>query len=309
VFTVAGAIVGANPLKTPPSARLASIGRFDYDVCRGDLVPFAEALDQTLPSLNARTTLRGMVYVETEDPLTSTPSQPFLADMLTKTPTGRYRVLLQHQTSSVITNDAFFFQTDHDVFLVTPSDSGHRFNVVYHPFTCDFIATAARGGLDDLLTLTSQLRDDRGQHFQDRYGPDPTQVALSATNDENQPVAVTREFVDFTSSGAFSAYNWELFLHIPWLIATRLQANQRFEEARKWYHYIFDPTSRPGADAAASPDKPTQRFWNVLPFWKEEGKEIHSIDDLLRGAADLSQAFRQWREEPFKPFVVGRAPQ
>ena len=28
------------------------------------------------------------------------------------------------------------------------------------------------------------------------------------------------------------------------LIANRLNGNQQFEEAQKWYHYVFDPTSR-----------------------------------------------------------------
>jgi hypothetical protein len=292
-----------------PVLTMSRIGRFDYDICRGDLVPFAESLTGTLPPLSTTTTRRGMMYVEIEDPVTGTPpSQPFLT-ALTKTPRGRYRVLLPHQFSSIITNDAFFFQTDRDVFLVTPNAPGYRFNVFYHPFTCDFIATATRDGVDKLLTLKSQLNDDGGQHFKDNYGPDGTQVELTELDDDNQPVAVTREHVDFSGSGAFGAYNWELFFHIPWLIATRLQANQRFEEARRWFHYIFDPTSRPGADAPAPERKPTQRFWNVLPFWKAEGKEIRSIDDLLRGAADLSEAFRQWREDPFKPFVVGRARQ
>jgi hypothetical protein len=300
--------LGASEVESPvlPMSR---IGRFDYDICRGDVVPFTEALTGALPLLGTTTTRRGMMYVEKEDPVTGTPpSQPFLT-ALTKTPRGRYRVLLPHQFSSIITNDAFIFQTDLDVFLVTPNAPGYRFNVFYHPFTCDFIATATRDGVDKLLTLNSQLNDDGGQHFKDKYGPDGTQVELTELDDDNQSVAVTREHVDFSGSGAFGIYNSELFFHIPWLIATRLQANQRFEEARRWFHYIFDPTSRPGADAPATELKPTQRFWNVLPFWKAEGKEIRSIDDLLRGAADLSEAFRQWREEPFKPFVIGRARQ
>ena len=50
------------------------------------------------------------------------------------------------------------------------------------------------------------------------------------------------EQVDFNYGGMYSIYNWELFFHIPLLIATRLSQNQKFEAARNWFHYIFDPT-------------------------------------------------------------------
>jgi hypothetical protein len=301
---------GPGAAKLPISTLINRIGRFDLAACGGDLVPTEETLTQTIPALDSSVRLKGMMYVEIEDPPTQIPTQPALWGTLAKTPVGKYRILVPHQYSGPITNGPFFFQTDHDAFLNTNALPGYRFNMFRHPFTCDFIATALRDGVEALLTLKSQVaNDDDGQNFQDNYAPDGTQVQLTEVDEDNETVAVTREFVDFSSSGAYSIYNWELFFHIPWLIATRLEANQRFEEARKWFHYIFDPTSRPGADAPLTELKPTQRFWNVLPFWRIEGKDISSIDDLLRGTANMSEAFRQWREDPFKPFVVGRARQ
>ena len=50
--------------------------------------------------------------------------------------------------------------------------------------------------------------------------------------------------VEFQSGGAYEVYNWELFFHIPLLIAVRLSSNQRFAEAQRWFHYIFDPDRR-----------------------------------------------------------------
>src|SRR5690606_29639855 len=44
-------------------------------------------------------------------------------------------------------------------------------------------------------------------------------------------------------SGAYGLYYQELFLHIPLLIANHLNANQQFEEAQRWYHYVFNPIS------------------------------------------------------------------
>ena len=78
-------------------------------------------------------------------------------------------------------------------------------------------------------------------------------------------------------SGAYSIYNWEIFFHIPLLIATKLSQNQQFEEAQKWFHYIFDPTTN-------SADPVPQRFWKFLPFCEcSASDEINgSIESLLR---------------------------
>ena len=56
---------------------------------------------------------------------------------------------------------------------------------------------------------------------------------------------VSTEDVDFSQRRLFP-YNWEVFFHIPLLMATRLSGNQRFEEAQRWFHYIFDPTETKG---------------------------------------------------------------
>ncbi|MHC8346663.1 Tc toxin subunit A-related protein [Pseudomonas sp. RT6P73] len=47
--------------------------------------------------------------------------------------------------------------------------------------------------------------------------------------------------------GANSLYLWELFFHMPFLVAHRLNQEQRFEDATRWLHYLFDPScaSRP----------------------------------------------------------------
>ena len=58
--------------------------------------------------------------------------------------------------------------------------------------------------------------------------------------------------VEFQPGGAYETYNWELFFHIPLLIATRLKANQRFEEAQRWFHFIFDPTGASGGERPAT---------------------------------------------------------
>ncbi|MEO0843042.1 MAG: hypothetical protein AAF063_29645 [Cyanobacteria bacterium J06643_5] len=64
---------------------------------------------------------------------------------------------------------------------------------------------------------------------------------------------VTNNQLDF--DGAYGAYFWEIFFHIPFLIGSTLNAHQRYNEARQWYQYIFNPT-------ISEKDK----FWRFLPF-------------------------------------------
>jgi hypothetical protein len=57
--------------------------------------------------------------------------------------------------------------------------------------------------------------------------------------------------LDFDSSNGL--YYWEIFFFAPMLIAGALNDAQRFDDARRWYEYVFDPTRR-------------ERYWRFLPF-------------------------------------------
>jgi hypothetical protein len=111
--------------------------------------------------------------------------------------------------------------------------------------------------------------------------------------------------LDFSSSGAYSVYNWELFYHVPIMIAIHLSKNQRFEEAQKWLHYIFDPT-----DDSAGPTP--ERFWKVKPFQYTDVKPIEEIlVNLSTGAdpklrQDTINSIDAWKDAPFRPHVVAR---
>jgi hypothetical protein len=41
--------------------------------------------------------------------------------------------------------------------------------------------------------------------------------------------------------GPYGRYFTELFLYLPWLVAYRLNAEHRYEEAERWLRYVFDP--------------------------------------------------------------------
>lgn len=111
--------------------------------------------------------------------------------------------------------------------------------------------------------------------------------------------------LDFTSSGAYGVYNWELFYHVPLTIAINLSKNQRFEEAQRWFHYIFDPTD--------DSDGPTpERYWKVKPFQYTDIKLIEEILVNLSSGTDpwlqeeTINSIGAWKDAPFRPHVVAR---
>ena len=158
-----------------------------------------------------------------------------------------------------------------------------------------------RYGIDGLLNPdpdgeASDLRRQLINHeFFDDYGPDEDFV--------EKPVP--KEKIEFSYSGAYSLYNWELFFHAPFLIANSLSNNQRFEEAQKWYHYIFDPTD-------VSSDPFPARFWKIKPFymgvnlfiqWLKE-TSLTEKEEAIR--ENLERQINEWRANPFSPHLLAR---
>ena len=111
--------------------------------------------------------------------------------------------------------------------------------------------------------------------------------------------------LDFSSAGAYSLYNWELFFHAPLTMALHLSRNQHFAEAQKWLHYIFDPTD--------DSDGPTPaRFWKVRPFQSTDVAQVEALlVNLATGtdaelAEETANSIAAWQRAPFRPDVVAR---
>lgn len=81
----------------------------------------------------------------------------------------------------------------------------------------------------------------------------------------------TSEAMDF--NGANGLYFWELFFHLPFLVASRFANEQQFVQAQKWLHYIFDP-------AMSKKDK-APAYWNVYPLAPNAGQVAHLLADPL----------------------------
>ena len=111
--------------------------------------------------------------------------------------------------------------------------------------------------------------------------------------------------LDFSTGGAYSIYNWELFFHAPLLIAIHLSQNQKFQDAQNWFHTIFDPTD--------DSDGPTPaRFWKVRPFQSTDAQLVQEIlVNLSTGEnsqlqKDTLNSIQVWTQAPFQPFVVAQ---
>ena len=200
-------------------------------------------------------------------------------------------------------DDAVFMPTGTVATDATTTSSRYLFTRFYHPYTCLFLKQLSRYGVEGLLNpdpewgadsenLYRQLTPLEAFDFETSYLPDYW-VA------DNYPV----NEIDFDHDSPYGSYNWELFFHIPLLIATRLMQNQRFSEARRWFNYIFDPTHTDG--------QAPSRFWKIRPFYEEQLKgpteTLQELMDLLEQKNyQLEQQVTQWEQDPFNPHAIAR---
>ncbi|WP_454607314.1 Tc toxin subunit A-related protein [Streptomyces tendae] len=186
---------------------------------------------------------------------------------------------------------------------------GMRFENFYHPLVCTLRSVLYRDGIDGLMRRDVQLADT-GFDFAKTY--QPTSVVARPYPVEN---------IDFNLSAAYGTYNWELFFHLPFDIADRLRTDQQFDRARAWLHYIFNPVGVIDPPDPANPSPPPaapQKYWITKPFFQTTAAQYveQNIDEIMYALAsdptgtaisDLAFAVSQWRDKPFRPYVVARS--
>jgi hypothetical protein len=175
------------------------------------------------------------------------------------------------------------------------------FEPFHHPYAKDLVRRLERDGVDGLLTIEAQNPDgdDKGGnngHFAKEYVPSTKYVAT--------PYSPYN--IDFRTQGPYAQYNWELFFHAPHLIASRLMQDARYEEARDWLHYIFNPTTTSTAPVP-------KRFWNVQ--WFRDHGESESADELMTAlaanepadlVAQIQAQIDQWIRYPADPHRIAQ---
>ena len=180
-----------------------------------------------------------------------------------------------------------------------------EFEPFYHPFARTFLRELEIGGTDRLMQRNLQLN--------------PLQVQGQGSFDFNalyQPQAPVAkpypvEDVDFSVSGAYALYNWEIFYHAPMFVAAQLMRNQQYQAAMQWLEYIFDPTD-------PSPSPVPGHFWRMAPFYEMNAtdwlnQQIQNIlatlaADAQKGISDpdTAAAIADWLAHPYDPHRVAK---
>ncbi len=181
--------------------------------------------------------------------------------------------------------DAFYLQND------VRSDGKYELRRLNTSLSEDIASILFNRGLEELLATRTQLalkEHPTGLNLQSAEVSDST-----GTGD-----------VDF--SGSMGAYLREIFFHIPFLIADHLNSQGRFEDAQRWYHYVFDPTASEtiqGLPGGLSDEerrrRELDRNWRYREF---RGLTLES----LRAQLTNERAIDEYRREPFNPHAVAR---
>jgi hypothetical protein len=182
----------------------------------------------------------------------------------------------------------------------------YTFENFFHPFVGQLIQrlneTSVAGMLDpDFL---STLRAP--------YTKSDYDTSAASGNTSAGGITLRDREIDVTLGGPYANYNWELVYHIPVMIAVHLSNNQRFAEAQKWFHLVFDPTT---TDTSTPPP---ERFWRCFAF--HNNNPIRNIDALLALLSTTENpptaekqavlaSYYAMLQDPFKPHAVARTRQ
>ena len=199
----------------------------------------------------------------------------------------------------------FFYQDSKRSFFVKPfdvsgSDAKYKLSPFYHAYTNLFIKELNRCGIDGLMNRNIQVNPHlykpyNSFDFKTEYSP-----AANVVLAEDYQTA-KNDILDFSLSGAYSAYNWELFFHTPLYIACKLSQNQKYEDAMHWFHYIFNPMDK-------SDETSPQKFWITKPFFSLSTSEnrVQDIRNILKNIQTHAAEVNAWLNNPFKPHLVAR---
>ncbi|MES2825378.1 MAG: neuraminidase-like domain-containing protein [Pseudomonadota bacterium] len=185
-----------------------------------------------------------------------------------------------------------------------------------HPFLCDLLEALRADGLPGIYRPDEVARApgwDIHPLKAKRHPRQLTEAGIGWVETNLRPnmnlVAKPHPIsqFDFSEFAAFSLYNWEIFFHIPLLIADRLNKSGRYKEAQEWFHCIFDPTD-------VSPHPAPQKYWRVKPLFLQQQAwapdAIESLEAMMRqlsaGASDVEKQVDAWRNDPFNPHLLAR---
>ncbi len=200
--------------------------------------------------------------------------------------------------------NTFFYQDMRRSFFVSPfnpeDQNRYHYNMApfYHPYTKLFIKELNRIGIEGLLNREIQV--DPQNFFPKntfRFEEEYTGNHISLDKGYNKE----HDILDFNLSGAYSAYNWELFFHTPLYIACKLSQNQKYADAMKWFEYIFNPTDK-------SSNFSPQKYWITKPFFEQStlANREEQIRNILKNIKTHAAEVNAWLNNPYNPHLIAR---
>ncbi|MGM7439871.1 neuraminidase-like domain-containing protein [Streptomyces tunisiensis] len=168
-----------------------------------------------------------------------------------------------------------------------PLDSAqYRFSRLTTSVVPALKARLLAGGFDSLLSLDAQSLPEPPfcQFYQVPSGTPPP-----AVDTDHLPSAL----MDF--NGAYGLYFWEVFFHVPLLVAQQLTSNQSFAEAKRWCEYIYNPQAQ-----FANGHDGERRYWRFRPI--REGMTLPGLRDILQNQFEVTT----YNDDPFDPDAIAR---
>lgn len=185
--------------------------------------------------------------------------------------------------------DWYVFEKEGGTFLCRPRGKSESDPYEIIRLTTNTASELSRtlfvNGIEGLLSLRTQKMDESPA-----FGKDEGEIQYNTKNihkgADGKDSIPTSANLDF--EGANANYYWELFFHAPFLIAQALNNAQKFDEAKEWYEYIFDPTKN-------NPTTALNTVWQFLPF-----ADANLENNFISNDAQL----KKYYNDPFDPHAI-----
>jgi hypothetical protein len=194
--------------------------------------------------------------------------------------------------------------TDFRLLSGVEATFSYDFENFFHPFVARLIRQLNQ------TSVAGMLNPDFLAQLVQAYVPGEQTSPVDDPYTPFENVTIDDGKIDVSFGGPYANYNWELLYHIPVMVAVHLSNNQRFAEAQKWFHLVFDPTN-------TDTKVPTpERFWTSFVFRNDT--PIQNLNTLIELLSDTDPAQAQARAKviqgyngilanPFHPHVVARS--
>lgn len=226
-----------------------------------------------------------------------------------------YVLTYAHQFKHAKLHQPFFFANRKGSLFFRKLPTSNNYAAFYneHPYVREMLTALNHRGVEGLLNSGDPTPSLMWQSLNDSTFPYTKLSYLVATT----AIPLPKKSFDFSSTGPYSIYNWEVFFHSVSLISRQLKQSNKFAEAIKWLSYVFDPGNRDTysyTDPQNSSNTITVKaVWQIKPFQEDHTKSIAHYIKLLsvpitssssQEAIAWNAQLDAWQDNPFDPHMI-----